>query len=61
MFCHGSHGLSIRGVGAVVENIWFSDSIMTMCENGIHVKTATNGGEGLVKNVTYQNITILGL
>jgi len=45
----------------MLEDVWFSDSIMTMCQVGIHVKTATNGGEGLVKNVTYQNITILGL
>ncbi|KAL1509741.1 hypothetical protein ABEB36_004433 [Hypothenemus hampei] len=59
IFCHGSHGLSVRGVGDTLQDVLFTDSILTMGENGIHIKTPTVGDEGLIKNITYNNITIL--
>lgn len=59
MFCHGSHGLSVNGLGEVLENVLISNSIIVNAENGIHVKTHVGSPPGLLKNITYKDITIL--
>lgn len=38
------------------KNITFSNSILKGGENGIHLKTHVDGGEGLMEDITYQNI-----
>lgn len=60
MFCHGSHGFSLSVAASTVENVVVENSIITMSENGIHVKTHVDGGEGLIKNILFRNITMLG-
>lgn len=60
LFCHGSHGLTLSGTNATIEDVVFENSVITMAENGIHVKTHILDGDGLIKNVVYRNITILG-
>ncbi|XP_048517702.1 polygalacturonase [Dendroctonus ponderosae] len=59
LFCHGSHGLTISGTNSTIEDVLFENSIITMAQNGIHVKTHVLDGDGLIKNVVYRNITIL--
>ncbi|KAJ8951923.1 hypothetical protein NQ317_002016 [Molorchus minor] len=64
--CWGSHGLSLS-VGQsqafelnTVSNITFIDSYVADSENGIHVKTHADGGQGIIKDVTYENIELSG-
>ncbi|XP_060535592.1 polygalacturonase-like [Cylas formicarius] len=65
--CVGSHGLSIS-VGFsndsvklnTLTNVVISNSVLEFGENGIHVKTHVDGGEGLINNVTYENIRLSG-
>ncbi|XP_066246247.1 polygalacturonase-like [Euwallacea similis] len=59
MFCHGSHGFSISVNSSAVEDTIVENSIISMSENGIHVKTHVDAGEGLIRNVLYRNITML--
>ncbi|CAG9772129.1 unnamed protein product [Ceutorhynchus assimilis] len=59
LFCHGSHGLSISVKGSVVEDVLFENCTVTNSENGIHVKTRTDAGDGLIKNIVYKDITLL--
>ncbi|XP_050300083.1 polygalacturonase-like [Anthonomus grandis grandis] len=59
MFCHGSHGLSLSVATATIEDVIIENSIITMAENGIHIKTHVNAGDGLIKDVLYRNITML--
>lgn len=60
MFCHGSHGFSLSVGASTVENVVVENSIITMSENGIHIKTHVDAGEGLIKNIAFRNITMLG-
>ncbi|KAL1509740.1 hypothetical protein ABEB36_004432 [Hypothenemus hampei] len=59
LFCHGSHGYSLSVSGKTVEDVLVENSIITMAENGIHVKTHVDGGTGLIKNVMFKDIIIL--
>nr|ADU33281.1 endopolygalacturonase [Chrysomela tremula] len=68
MDCTGSHGLSIsvgfshrsflhnRVVDVIIEN-----SVLRDGDNGIHVKTHTDGYLGEIKNITYRNIHMTGI
>ncbi|KAL1505594.1 hypothetical protein ABEB36_005123 [Hypothenemus hampei] len=61
--CQGGHGLSIS-VGFsntsvhlnTLKNVTISNSILEGGENGIHIKTHVDAGNGLIQNVTYDNI-----
>lgn len=65
--CYGSHGLSVSlGFSNdtyelnVLQNVTFKNSFMNGGTNGIHIKTHTDGGNGLLQNITYENIEING-
>lgn len=32
------------------------NSVLTLGQNAIHIKTHVDGGEGIIRNVTYQNV-----
>nr|ADU33338.2 endopolygalacturonase [Gastrophysa viridula] len=64
MECSGGHGMSLS-VGTsheisknTVRNITFADSVVAKSRNGIHIKTHTNSGQGIIADVTYRNITM---
>ncbi|XP_056642681.1 polygalacturonase-like [Diorhabda sublineata] len=64
MVCSGGHGLSIS-VGFSndfsansVSNITFENCLVSNSPNGIHVKTHSDSGPGLVHNITYRNIEL---
>ncbi|KAG5899494.1 hypothetical protein JTB14_015204 [Gonioctena quinquepunctata] len=65
--CSGGHGLSLsvgmshEVIKNTVANITFTDSSVTNSRNGIHIKTHTNSGEGLIKDITYSNIKMSGI
>ncbi|XP_066258091.1 uncharacterized protein [Euwallacea similis] len=67
MICYGGHGLSIS-VGFSkdtfylnhLQNVTISNSNLEGGENGIHIKTHIDGGEGLLRNITYDNIVFEG-
>ncbi|KAJ8970225.1 hypothetical protein NQ317_003771 [Molorchus minor] len=65
--CSGSHGLSLSvGQGSTyymntVHNVTFSDCNVKSSLNGIHVKTHSDGGEGEITDVTFQNINFSGI
>ncbi|XP_018329554.1 polygalacturonase-like [Agrilus planipennis] len=60
-YCYGGHGLSIGSIGNrtnnVVEDVYFTDSIVVNSENGVRIKTVVNA-TGLVSGITYNNITM---
>ncbi|CAH1156163.1 unnamed protein product [Phaedon cochleariae] len=65
--CSGGHGLSLS-VGTsheiiknTVRNVTFSNSVVRKSRNGIHIKTHTNSGEGIIEDVTYSNIAMEGI
>jgi len=64
MYCSGGHGLSIGSVGGksnnTVDTVTFSDSVVVDSENGCRIKT-NSGTTGLIRNVTYRNITLQGI
>ncbi|XP_060535043.1 polygalacturonase-like [Cylas formicarius] len=63
--CSGGHGLSLS-VGFddndasknTVKNVTFTDSSVKNSRNGIHVKTHSDSGPGLIQDVTYKNIKL---
>ncbi|ERL89407.1 hypothetical protein D910_06775 [Dendroctonus ponderosae] len=65
--CYGGHGLSIS-VGFsndsfvlnTLINVTISNSIVKGGDNGIHIKTHVDGGDGIISNVTYENIILDG-
>nr|ADU33364.1 endopolygalacturonase [Leptinotarsa decemlineata] len=65
--CIGGHGLSLsvgmshEVIKNTVANVTFRDSIVKNSRNGIHVKTHTNSGEGLIRDITYKNIEMTGI
>ncbi|KAG5866723.1 hypothetical protein JTB14_019619 [Gonioctena quinquepunctata] len=65
--CSGGHGLSLSVGKAksyesnLVSNITFLDCSVIDSDNGIHVKTHKNGGQGLIKDVNYSHITLRGI
>ncbi|XP_060534979.1 polygalacturonase-like [Cylas formicarius] len=67
-FCHGGHGLSLS-VGFsndsiklnTLTNVVIRNSVLELGENAIHIKTHADGGEGLINNVTYEDIQFTGL
>nr|CCJ09442.1 glycoside hydrolase family 28 protein [Phaedon cochleariae] len=68
MDCTGSHGLSIS-VGFSkhsflhnrVANVVIENSVLRDGDNGIHVKTHTDGYLGEIRNITYRNIRMSGI
>ncbi|XP_072396263.1 polygalacturonase-like [Diabrotica undecimpunctata] len=66
--CVGGHGLSLS-VGTSTtdssknhaEDINFSDCSVSNSQNGIHIKTHTDGATGYIKGVTYKNIKLSGI
>ncbi|CAH1115653.1 unnamed protein product [Psylliodes chrysocephalus] len=63
--CYGGHGLSIS-VGFSdddfernsVHNVLFENCLVDTSPNGIHVKTHSDSGPGIVDNVVYRNIKL---
>nr|ADU33280.2 endopolygalacturonase [Chrysomela tremula] len=60
--CYGGHGLSLS-VGTshdilknTVRNVTFTNSVVAKSRNGIHIKTHTNSGQGIIEDITYSNI-----
>lgn len=41
-------------------NVTIKDSYLEGGQNGIHIKTHNDGGQGLISDVTYSNITFNG-
>nr|XP_023030296.1 polygalacturonase-like [Leptinotarsa decemlineata] len=68
MYCSGGHGLSLS-VGFnktsypenVVSNVLIEDSTVVRSANAIHIKTHTDGWFGLINNITYRNIELIGI
>ncbi|XP_060535029.1 polygalacturonase-like [Cylas formicarius] len=68
VFCHGSKGISIS-VGFsndsiesnTLENVTFTNSVVVGGWNAIHIRTHADSGEGIINNVTYENIVFSGL
>nr|ADU33339.2 endopolygalacturonase [Gastrophysa viridula] len=66
--CSGGHGLSLS-VGMsktsvsdnTVTDVAFKDCTVTNSDNGIHIKTHSDGGAGVIKNVSYKNIHLSGI
>lgn len=67
LLCVGSHGLSLS-VGFSndsfeensLTNILIQNSTIIDAMDGIHIKTHTNAGAGIIANVTYRNIFMIG-
>ncbi|KAF7280327.1 hypothetical protein GWI33_006236 [Rhynchophorus ferrugineus] len=67
LLCHGSHGLSLS-VGFsndsfetnTLTDVVIEDSIIIDAMDGIHIKTHIDAGEGIIRNVTYRNIFMIG-
>lgn len=63
-YCSGGHGLSIGSVGGksnnTVDTVTFSNSRVVNSQNGCRIKSNSNT-TGLIKNVTYRNITLEGI
>lgn len=63
--CYGGHGLSIS-VGFSdddfernsAHNILFENCLVDFSPNGIHVKTHSDSGPGILTNVVYKNIKL---
>jgi polygalacturonase len=64
MYCSGGHGLSIGSVGGrdnnLVQNVLIKDSTITSGTIGVRIKTNV-GTTGLVDQVTYSNIKLIGI
>nr|CCJ09445.1 glycoside hydrolase family 28 protein [Phaedon cochleariae] len=66
--CSGGHGLSLS-VGMsktskednTVSDVHFSDCTVSNSDNGIHIKTHSDGGPGVINNVSYENIKLSGI
>nr|CCJ09449.1 glycoside hydrolase family 28 protein [Phaedon cochleariae] len=66
--CSGGHGLSLS-VGMsktskadnTVSDVHFSDCTVSNSDNGIHIKTHSDGGPGVIDNVSYKNIKLSGI
>nr|ACP18831.2 endopolygalacturonase 1 [Chrysomela tremula] len=66
--CSGGHGLSLS-VGMsktsaeanVVKDVHFVDCTVTNSDNGIHIKTHSDGAHGTIDNVSYKNIHLSGI
>ncbi|KAH1026480.1 hypothetical protein HUJ05_000145 [Dendroctonus ponderosae] len=65
--CYGSHGISIS-VGFsndsieqnTLSDVLIEDALIFEAMSGIHIKTHIDAGVGLIRNVTYRNIGIIG-
>ncbi|CAG9859403.1 unnamed protein product [Phyllotreta striolata] len=63
--CYGGHGLSIS-VGFsktnfesnTVSNVLFENSLVHFSPNGIHLKTHSDSGPGVMQNIVYRNIKL---
>ncbi|KAF7946851.1 uncharacterized protein EAE97_004100 [Botrytis byssoidea] len=65
--CSGGHGLSVGSVGGRsgtgandVSDVKFLSSTVTNSQNGVRIKTVS-GATGTVKDVTFQDITLVGI
>ncbi|KAG7095644.1 hypothetical protein E1B28_006367 [Marasmius oreades] len=64
--CTGSHGISVGSLGQyqdmfdIVENVTVFNVKLTNAQNGARIKAwaGANVGSGIVKNITYTNITV---
>ncbi|XP_019761280.2 probable endopolygalacturonase I [Dendroctonus ponderosae] len=65
--CYGSHGISIS-VGFsndsieqnTLSDVLIEDALIFEAMSGIHIKTHIDAGVGLIRNITYRNIGIIG-
>lgn len=65
--CYGSHGISIS-VGFsndsmeqnTLTDVLIEEALIFEAMSGIHIKTHIDAGVGLIRNITYRNIGIIG-
>jgi polygalacturonase len=62
-FCSGGHGVSIGSIksGAKVSGVHVSNTTIKNSENGIRIKTYDDATDASVTDITYKDITLIGI